>query len=162
MRKKYIILFFISVAFWLIISEKFNYLSIGLALLVGLLTMFLWSDLIKTMPGAMSVKKFFLLIKCFFDLIVEIFKANIGMLKPIFSKSKDLEPAIVVFTPDLKSEWARVLLATCITITPGTVTVDLNPDNGQYVVHAISQEAARGLLKWSLIDDIKKIEGIVK
>ena len=71
-------------------------------------------------------------------LIIEIIKANLAVIKLIVSPYARLRGQLVFFTPDLKSEYAKVLLADSITITPGTITVQLR--NGRYCVHTIRDE----------------------
>ena len=43
------------------------------------------------------------------------------------------EPALVRFHTDLKTRTAQVLLANSITLTPGTITVEMK--DGEYLIH---------------------------
>jgi len=49
-------------------------------------------------------------------------------------------------------------LANCITITPGTVTVDIDPKTGQFIVHVLTGEAAAELFNWQIIREISHLE----
>ena len=54
----------------------------------------------------------------------EILKANFAVIKIILSPDlKGMEPALFTFDSRLDSDFARVVLADSITITPGTYTV---------------------------------------
>ena len=54
----------------------------------------------------------------------EIIKANFAVIKIILSPElKGMEPVLFTFDSHLKSDFARVVLADSITITPGTYTV---------------------------------------
>jgi len=90
---------------------------------------------------------------CFF-LLIEIFKANLDVLKVIIRKKPD--PVIRVIKTPLKSKTARVLLANSITLTPGTVTVKLEGDT--LTVHALTKELADGLTDFSLEKRLLKME----
>ena len=80
----------------------------------------------------------------------EIVKANVQVLKLVFSPLSRLDPKVVTFRADaLKSELSRVVLANSITLTPGTVTLDLGSD-GEYLVHAIDGPSADGLLEGAM------------
>lgn len=79
----------------------------------------------------------------------EIVKANIQVMKLVFSPLSRLQPSIVTFKVDYSSELSRVVLANSITLTPGTVTLDLNLE-GVYQVHAIDRFAADGLLEGTM------------
>lgn len=66
------------------------------------------------------VKKIPLYLKYAFVLLWEIFKANVDVIKIIFSPKKaEIQPALVRFHTDLKSEASLVALANSITLTPG-------------------------------------------
>jgi multicomponent Na+:H+ antiporter subunit E len=80
----------------------------------------------------------------------EIVKANVQVLKLVLGPLSRLRPAIITYkAPDLSSEVSRVILANSITLTPGTVTLDVGLD-GVYTVHAIDEGSAEGLLEGSM------------
>ena len=78
-----------------------------------------------------------------FVLISEIYKANLAVIRQVFVHREIVEPAIVRFRTQLKSETARVILANSITLTPGTITVSLQED--ELVVHCLDKNMAEGL-----------------
>ena len=71
-------------------------------------------------------------------LLVEVVKSNIAVMKLILSPYARLQSQLTFFTPDLETTYARVLLADSITLTPGTITVQLK--NGRFCVHTIRDE----------------------
>lgn len=78
-----------------------------------------------------------------FILILEILKANIGVMQLILSPQYEVEPKLVRFRTDLKTDMARVILANSITLTPGTITVTLEGD--EYTVHCLDASMAEGM-----------------
>jgi len=48
-----------------------------------------------------------------------------------------IRPGIVRFQPHLRTDFGRTLLANSITLTPGTLTVDVDDDTGEFYVHWI-------------------------
>ncbi|RMG18191.1 MAG: hypothetical protein D6729_07330 [Deltaproteobacteria bacterium] len=77
-------------------------------------------------------------------LALEIVKANLQVLQLVLGPRGLLQPRLVRYRPRLKSEVALVTFANSITLTPGTVTVDIEED-GTFVVHAIDAATAAGL-----------------
>ena len=71
--------------------------------------------------------------------------------------AKDIDPKVIRFKPELDSEFGMVTLANSITLTPGTVTVVI--ENGEYVIHAISEEAAQAVLEGAMARKVKRVEG---
>ena len=102
------------------------------------------------------LKKFPLLMKYFFTLVWEILKANLVVFKMIYSAKYELEPAVVHFKTNLRSTFARVLLANSITLTPGTITVALTED--EYTVHCLGKELAEGISSSVFVKLLEKIE----
>ncbi|MDR1977853.1 MAG: Na+/H+ antiporter subunit E [Synergistaceae bacterium] len=49
----------------------------------------------------------------------------------------EINPGIVKFNPRLKTDAGRMMLANSITLTPGTLTVDID-DDGVFYVHSIN------------------------
>ena len=61
-------------------------------------------------------------------LLVEIVRANIGMLRHIYSPRITISPGIVEIKTSLKSPIARLALANSIALTPGSLVMDINGD----------------------------------
>lgn len=102
------------------------------------------------------LKKSPLLIQYMVTLILEIIKANLTVFRLIYTAEYELEPAIVNFQTDLRSTFARVLLANSITLTPGTITVSLREN--RYTVHCLDKELAEGIDSSVFVTLLKKIE----
>lgn len=64
-------------------------------------------------------------------------------------RTSELDPQIVWFRADYDNPAARAMLANSITLTPGTITVDIDKD-GLYSVHALTDKARAGLLDGSM------------
>lgn len=92
-------------------------------------------------------------------LFCEIVKANIAVVKLLFSSRYDVEPAIVSFNTDLKTETARVILANSITLTPGTITVSIHDD--ELKVHCLDKSLAEGLNDSIFVKLLLRLENTV-
>lgn len=91
-----------------------------------------------------------------FMLLWEIFKANLAVMKIIYSK-KEIKPASVTIPRRSKTEWKTVLEANSITLTPGTVTMHLTPDS--LIVHCLDESMAEGLEGSVFEKGIEKLGG---
>lgn len=103
------------------------------------------------------IRKLPLLIAYFFVLVIEIIKANIVMMQYILSPKILAEPALVRFHADLRSHTAQVLLANSITLTPGTITVEMK--DGEYCVHCYDKSMGEGIDTSVFVTMLKKLEG---
>ncbi len=95
---------------------------------------------------------------CLLLLVGYVIQANYVVAKTLLSRKKPVDPVFVEMNTHIESNWVRVLLATCITLTPGTVTIDVDPDTGWFIVHALTKEIGTSLLYWRLIDRIRDLE----
>ncbi|MBT6178648.1 MAG: Na+/H+ antiporter subunit E [Deltaproteobacteria bacterium] len=78
-------------------------------------------------------------------LIKEIVVANIDVIKRILSPNieKAISPTWTLVSAKQKTRLGRVIFANSITLTPGTVSVEVGDD--KILVHALSQEGADSL-----------------
>jgi multicomponent Na+:H+ antiporter subunit E len=67
---------------------------------------------------------------------------------------EEIQPQIVRFRSGLKSDFEKYVLAQSITLTPGTVTLKIDGDI--FLVHAISDAAAEGLMG-SMADRVRYV-----
>ena len=89
-------------------------------------------------------------------LILEIIKANFAVLHMILSEKEELEPTLVSFHSDMKTPTGRALLANAITLTPGTITVNL--EDSDYVVHCLDESLAVGMDDSVFVELLSELE----
>lgn len=97
-------------------------------------------------------------LKYLFILIWEIIKANAVMLGIVAGDKYEMEPVIVHFTPALRTEAARVVLANSITLTPGTYTVGISEDALR--VHCLDKEFSSDIGDSVFVRQLQRIEQI--
>ncbi len=89
-------------------------------------------------------------------LVTEIVKANVSAMRMILTQREEIEPALVSFCTDLKSQAGKALLANTITLTPGTITVTL--EESEYMVHCLDESMAEGIQESAFVAYIRKFE----
>ncbi|MBQ5777346.1 MAG: Na+/H+ antiporter subunit E [Oscillospiraceae bacterium] len=88
-------------------------------------------------------KRFFAgLYYCTIGFIWELIKANVDVACRALSPRLPIDPGIVKIETDLKSEYALSALANSITLTPGTITLDIVEENGKnfFYIHWIDAQ----------------------
>jgi multicomponent Na+:H+ antiporter subunit E len=61
--------------------------------------------------------------------LIELAKANLNVMRLVFSPRIEIQPGIVEIKTELKSPIGRLALANSITLTPGTLVVDIKDDS---------------------------------
>lgn len=87
----------------------------------------------------------------------QIVLANFDVAKRILSPSLKLAPEIVRLTSTQHSDLGKVIYANSITLTPGTVTIDIEGD--QFLVHGIARNAIEDLEDGAMDRRVSNMEG---
>lgn len=86
----------------------------------------------------------------------EILKSNWDVAKVVLAGRMPISPTVIHVAAGQKSELGDVIYGNSITLTPGTVTIQL--ESGQMAVHALTNEAAQGLLTSDMGQRVQVIE----
>ncbi|MCA1064928.1 Na+/H+ antiporter subunit E [Rossellomorea sp. AcN35-11] len=129
-----ILLNFFMAFVWMFLSVSFTSQSFIIGYLLGLLVIFAFRRFFSSRFYLMRVTA---VINLFFLFLKELILANISVLKTILRPKLDFQPGIFAFPTELKSDWEITLLANLITLTPGTLVMDVSYDNKMLYVHAI-------------------------
>lgn len=90
-------------------------------------------------------------------LVKEVATAAWAMVKVILNPWSRLEGQLYFFTPELEKDSVRTVLANSITLTPGTITVQLK--NGRYCVHTVKTEFIEDIEHSTLVREAERLEG---
>lgn len=102
------------------------------------------------------LKKFPILLAYFFLLIKEIIIANFQMIKIVLNKNFEIHPVLVKIKVPLKTRLARVILANSITLTPGTITAELEGD--EFIIHCVDTSFSEGMENSSFVKMLERLE----
>ena len=158
-RRKGCIMPIVLFGFWLILNGRFTVevavIGAVVSVLVSLLNYgFLGISFTAEKKAWLKIGS---IIGYFATLIAEIIKANWQMIKLVLSPAITIKPQLIHFNSPLRTEIAQVTLANSITLTPGTITVNL--EHGRFTVHAIDVSTGNGIEDSVFVRQLKKIEG---
>ena len=87
----------------------------------------------------LAPKRFFSLAAYVFVFLWELTKANVDVAFRALNPKLPTNPGIVKVPSDLKAEYGLSMLANSITLTPGTITMDIADEDGKtnYYIHWI-------------------------
>ena len=151
-------MYILLLVFWIILNGKITLeiLLIG-AVLAAAIFWFMCKFLEYSPKYEICVAKNILWILTYFVvLLIEIFKSAITVYKLVYSRKIEIQPQMVFFDVDIKSEFLRFVLANSITLTPGTITVDV--DEKHFCVHALDYTLAEGIESSVFIKILKIME----
>ena len=130
--------------FWLAWSGHYSVLitSLGAASCLFIVWLTRRMDILdkEAVPFHMVPRVFFYWIWLF----KEIGKANWDLMKVIFSPKLNIQPNVFAAKATQKTDVGLVTYANSITLTPGTVTIDIDDDT--FIVHALTDDFREGVL----------------
>lgn len=144
------VLFILLLAFWLLMSGHFDLFHVSMGIV---------SSAAVVLLNARFNKYFFLLENAYGYapirlgrvllyipwLIWQIVLASLQVAQVVLHPRMPIDPSIVKFKTRYPNDLARVFLANSITLTPGTITLELN--DGEYIVHALMDVSASGIVE---------------
>ncbi|MBM3239845.1 cation transporter [Candidatus Poribacteria bacterium] len=141
---------------WLLLSGYYDFFHLSLGVLCCALVAFLSHDLlfenIMDKNRAIIITRFLSYLPW---LIYQIVLANFHVVYLVLNPKMPIEPKIIRFKTKLKSDISKVTLANSITLTPGTITMDII--DGEFYVHAIDEKSASDLLTGEMEERVADI-----
>lgn len=128
------ILLNLIIAFVWISLTTWNTPSFFLGFLIGLALIF---TLRRFFHYKFYLIKVLAIIKLLLLFLKEIVLSNIMVAKHVISPKLNIRPGIFAFPTELKSDWEITTLACLITLTPGTLTLEVSPKGNILYIHAI-------------------------
>ena len=135
---KRLILFVVALLVWMGLTWAVDWQHLVIGVAVSLLVSILIGDMFIQRPHVFTHPSryfWFLYYVPFF--LWECFKANIDVAYRVGHPDMPIHPGIVKVKTTLKSDTGLTFLANSITLTPGTMTVDIDKENGYLYIHWI-------------------------
>ena len=136
-----LVTFLLCFGFWLLLTWTFDAQEVIAGLLVSLVAAlfsaryFVHEDALRLFKP----QRFGALFAYVFVFLQELWKANVDVAKRCLTGCKNINPGIIRIPVETKGDYAQAMLANSITLTPGTMTLDIaeDPENGNvyYYIH---------------------------
>jgi multicomponent Na+:H+ antiporter subunit E len=155
--KQALILFPHLMFVWLLMSGHFDATMIGYGVLSCVLVVALMAHLrildAEALPVHLGIRPFLYLPWLFKEIVL----SNIAVARVILDPKLPIQPRLLRIRVSQRSDVAQVIHANSITLTPGTVTLDVR--NGEFLVHALTDDSAAGLLTGEMDRRVTWLEG---
>lgn len=139
---------FLMVAVWLLLTMDFSLANIALGSGAGLVAIVvsrrdvlstLWTSWPKPL---VLVRRILKMPGLFLFFLWEVLVSNLAITRAVLSPNLDLKPAIVAVDVQSLSETALMVMSSFITLTPGTLSLDVSADRSTLFVHAMHIDSA--------------------
>jgi len=133
---RYFTLFLIAFIFWMLLTFNIEMPNIIVGLIVALITSLVFGkSFLRNSKKFFQPQRYFWIVVYLFIFIWECIKANIDVAYRVLHPDLPIKPGIVKVKTTLKTDIGKTFLANSITMTPGTITVDIIDDD--FYIHWI-------------------------
>jgi multicomponent Na+:H+ antiporter subunit E len=147
---------FILFAFWMLLSGKFDAFHLTLGAICCTISAYLFHDLLFANVRVGDMRVVAARFICYIPwLIQQIVLSNLHVASVVLRRKMPIDPQIITFKTKLETDISSVTLANSITLTPGTITMDIR--DGVYYVHALDQKVADDLNAGEMEDRVAHI-----
>ncbi len=133
-------LFFKAMAlfvFWVLLSASFEWVHLGLGLVFSFAVAWINSGHSPFVP---KFQEWFRILLYLPWLFYKIIQSSLHLSKLILHPALPIDPHLIFVESELRHHAAVVLLGNSITLTPGTITAEV--DRNKLIVHAIDKVSA--------------------
>ena len=141
---------------WLLLSGYFEPLLLGLGLASTVLVVVIAHRMDVIDHEGVPLQLRLGIVGYLIWLAREIAKSNLAVVRLIIDPALPINPRIIRVRATQKTDLGKVIHANSITLTPGTVSIELEPD--VIIVHAIDRGAAEGTLEGGMDRRVTAVE----
>jgi len=133
---RYLTFFILGLVFWLLLTFRISLPNVIVGSAASLICTLIFARYFFENTGKLiNPRRWFWFLVYLAVFIWSCIKANFDVAYRVLHPRMPIKPGIVKVRTTLKSEFARMLLANSITMTPGTLTVDIIGDD--FYIHWI-------------------------
>lgn len=119
---------------WMFLTVTFNASTFIVGFLLGALMLWITKGFF---PGRFYMNRVWAVIKLILLFFKELILANVHVLLLIVQPKMPIKPAIFALPTVLEKDWEITLLSSLITLTPGTLVIDVSDDSKTLYIHAL-------------------------
>jgi len=126
---RYVTVFILSMILWFMLTFEFKVPNLIVGAVASLITSLIFTRFfIHNIYKLIQPHRYFWFLVYLVVFLWECLKANIDVAYRVLHPAMPIRPGIVKVKTTLKSDMAKMLLANSITMTPGTISVDIIDD----------------------------------
>ena len=142
--------------FWLLVSGSFDWQHLVFGTIVAAIISAFWHHGSERVVNTLSLKRLIYSLSAILALGKDVWVAAWQVVPLVLQREINVVPSLVQINSCLKTKRMRALYANSITLTPGTLTIQLK--NSSLLVHALTEQAATDVASWDYEQTLKRLE----
>lgn len=130
---------------WMLLHDTWDTLTFTVGYIIGMIIIF---TLRRFFPAPFYVRRLWSILKLLHLFNLELIKSSFTVIGQVTRPTLNIEPGIFKVETDLKTDLEITILSNLITLTPGSVVMEVDPEAGILYIHAMdSSEFLTSILK---------------
>ncbi|HWJ79324.1 MAG TPA: Na+/H+ antiporter subunit E [Niallia sp.] len=119
---------------WMFLQDSWNVLTFFTGYLFGILVLLI---LRRFLPTKFYLETLFAIVRLVLVFIEELFTSSLNVIRQVIRPKLAIAPGIFSLETELKGQLEVSLLALLMNLTPGSVVVEISPDNKRFYIHVL-------------------------
>ncbi|MGY4690392.1 Na+/H+ antiporter subunit E [Salibacterium sp. K-3] len=119
---------------WMFMNDAWTFASFISGYVIGLAVLFFLRGFF---PQKFYFSGLYAIVKLLLIFLKELILSALEVVGQILQPKLKIQPGIFAMDIDLHKNWEVTVLSCLITLTPGTLVVDISPDNRTLFIHAM-------------------------
>lgn len=124
----------ILAALWMFLESSFTVGTFIIGFLIGIVLLFFMR---RFLGSRFYLFRLFALVKLLYFFIHDLIISTVHVARIILRKDMNIRPGIFRYDTTLETNWEVTMLAIMITLTPGTLSIDISDDYKVIYVHSL-------------------------
>ncbi|TDL66164.1 Na+/H+ antiporter subunit E [Rhodococcus qingshengii] len=144
---------------WMFLQDDWSVLTFFSGYLFGLLVLYI---LRRYLPTKFYLVTLLAIVQLFFVFIYELFTSSILVIRQILRPKINITPGIFTLETELEGDLEVTLLALLLTLTPGSVVVEVTSDSKKFYIHAMDIPESSNAVLQSKVKFEKAIKKVTR
>ncbi|MGI6144659.1 MAG: Na+/H+ antiporter subunit E [Clostridia bacterium] len=150
----------IFIAFlWTMLTAKWSSITFLIGYLIGVVILF---SMRRFFPKPFYLKKVWAIIKFVYVVIKEILLSSVYIIRQVISPQPTFLPGIFSLKTKLKGNIELTIISLLITLTPGSVVMEISPEDSVLYIHAMDLSDAKKMILKSIYSFEKAIMEVTR
>ena len=130
---------------WMLLHDEWNFISFVIGYFIGMVIIF---GMRRFFAAPFYLRRLWAIVKLLYLFVKELVLSTFVVAREVLRPQLAIRPGIFRVETQLRSDLELTLLSALITLTPGSVVMEVAPDDGVMYIHAMDTELMeRGVLK---------------
>jgi multicomponent Na+:H+ antiporter subunit E len=144
---------------WMFLQDDWSVLTFFSGYLFGLLVLYI---LRRYLPTKFYLVTLLAIFQLFMVFIYELFTSSILVIKQILRPKINITPGIFTLETQLEGDLEVTLLALLLTLTPGSVVIEVSSDSKKFYIHAMDIPESSNAVLQSKVKFEKAIKKVTR